>query len=191
MKSFRIEYNAPVVLTFTFLSLAALLLGQLTRDWTTWHLFSVYRAPLSQPLTYLRMFTHVLGHAGYSHYMGNMMLLLVIGPPLEERYGSRRLLFCVLVTAFVSGVVQFSFFPDTALLGASGIVFMMIILASLSGIHTGGIPLTLLLVVVLYLGGELVDTFAAQDNISHLTHLIGGGCGALLGFAMRQSPPSL
>ena len=65
-----------------------------------------------------RLFTHVLGHAGYSHYMGNMLLLLLVGPPLEEKYGSRTLLLTIAVTALVTGLAQFIFFPQTALLGA-------------------------------------------------------------------------
>ena len=186
MSRLRIRYNAPVVLTFALLALAALALGWLTRGWTTLHLFSVYRAPLTDPQTYVRMVGHVLGHADYAHYMGNMMLLLVVGPPLEEKYGSRRLLACILITALVSGLVQFILFPGSALLGASGIVFMMIVLSSLAGMREGAIPLTLILVVVLYLGGEVVDALTVQDSVSHLTHIVGGLCGAALGFAMGR-----
>ena len=187
MKKLRIQYNSPVVLSFALLSLLALLLGQLTGGWTTRALFSVYRAPLTDPLTYVRMVGHVLGHSGYAHYMGNMTLLLVVGPPLEEKYGSRRLLGCILFTALASGLVQFIFFPGTALLGASGIVFMCILLSSLSGMHGGAIPLTLILVAVFYLGGEWIDAVTVQDNVSHLTHIVGGLCGAGLGFAMKRS----
>ena len=182
----RIQYNAPVVLTFALISLGALGLDFLTNGWTTMHLFCVYRSPLTDPLTYVRMVGHVLGHSGYAHYLGNMMLLLVVGPPLEEKYGSRRLLFCILITALVSGLVQFIFFPGAALLGASGIVFMMIVLSSLAGMRNGAIPLTLILVVVLYLGGEVVDSVTVQDNVSHLTHIVGGLCGAALGFSMSR-----
>lgn len=87
--------------------------------------------PLDRPLTYVRLFGHVLGHADLSHYMGNMMLLLLVGPMVEEFYGSGRLLLMCAVTAAVTGLVDMIFFPTTALLGASGIVFMMIILASM------------------------------------------------------------
>lgn len=187
MKKLRIQYNSPVVLSFALLSLLALLLGQLTGGWTTRALFSVYRAPLTDPLTYVRMVGHVLGHSGYAHYMGNMTLLLVVGPPLEEKYGSRRLLGCILFTALASGLVQFIFFPGTALLGASGIVFMMIMLSSLAGMREGTIPLTLILVVLIYLGGEIVDAVTVRDNVSQLTHIVGGLCGAGLGFAMKRS----
>ena len=187
MKKLHIQYNSPVVLSFALLSLLALLLGQLTGGWTTRALFCVYRAPLTDPLTYVRMVGHVLGHSGYAHYMGNMTLLLVIGPPLEEKYGSRRLLGCILFTALASGLVQFIFFPGTALLGASGIVFMMIVLSSLAGMREGTIPLTLILVVLIYLGGEIVDAVTVRDNVSQLTHIVGGLCGAGLGFAMKRS----
>ena len=187
MKKLRIQYNSPVVLSFALLSLLALLLWQLTGGWTTRALFCVYRAPLTDPLTYVRMVGHVLGHSGYAHYMGNMTLLLVIGPPLEEKYGSRRLLGCILFTALASGLVQFIFFPGTALLGASGIVFMMIVLSSLAGMREGTIPLTLILVVLIYLGGEIVDAVTVRDNVSQLTHIVGGLYGAGLGFAMKRS----
>jgi len=182
----RIHYNAPVVLTFALLSLGVLAAGLLTGGWSTHTLFCVYRSSLSDPLTYVRMVGHVLGHSGYAHYMGNMMLLLVIGPPLEEKYGSARLLFCILVTALVSGLVQFFLFPGTGLLGASGIVFMMIVLSSLAGMRDGAVPLTLILVVILYLGGEVVDAVALRDNVSQLTHIVGGLCGAVLGYQMKQ-----
>ena len=186
MSRLRIQYNSPVVLTFSLLSLGALLLGMVTGERSTQLLFCVYRSALTDPLTYVRMFGHVLGHVNYSHFISNIMLLLVIGPPLEEKYGSRRLLVCIALTAFVSGLVQFVLFPGTALLGASGIVFMMIVLSSLAGMGERAIPLTLILVVVFYLGGEVVTAATAQDSISQLTHIVGGLCGAILGFAMGR-----
>ena len=92
----------------------------------------------------------------------------------------------IFLTALISGMVHFLFFPNTALLGASGIVFMMIVMSSLSGMKNGSIPITLILVLVLYIGGEIVNGFVLQDNISQLTHIVGGVCGALLGISMRK-----
>ena len=175
-----------MILTFFLLSLLVLFLDDWTGGWTTMHLFCVYRSSLKDPLFYIRLFGHVLGHAGWEHFLNNMLLLLVVGPPLEERYGSGRLLGCMFITALTSGLVQFFLFPGTALLGASGIVFMCILLSSLSGMRGGAIPLTLILVAVFYLGGEWLDAVTVQDNVSHLTHIVGGLCGAILGFAMRK-----
>ena len=186
MKRPRLQYNAPVVLSFALCALAALLLGKLTAGWTTRHLFSVYRSSLRDPFTYPRFVLHVLGHSGYAHYINNMMMILVIGPSLEERYGSRNLFWSIFLTALVSGLVQWLFFPTTALLGASGIVFMMIVMSSLSGMRDGRIPLTLILVLALYLGGEIVDGVVLSDNVSQLTHVVGGLCGAFLGLSLRR-----
>lgn len=182
---FRLQYNSPVVLTFALLSLVALWLGNLTNGWTTQYLFSVWHSSLADILTYPRMILHVLGHTDYSHYIGNMMMILVVGPGLEEKYGSRNLLYAIVITALVSGVVHWAFFPGSALLGASGVVFMMIVMASLAGMRDGCIPITLILVLVLYLGGEIVDGIVLKDNVSQLTHVIGGVCGAFLGLRKR------
>ena len=126
----RIQYNSPVVITFAFLSLFALLADEVSGGWTNQHIFSVYRAPLSDPLTYARAFLHVLGHTDWEHYSNNILLMLVIGPQLEEKYGSKTLLLCISVTALVTGLVQCLLFPNAALLGASGILFMMLLMAS-------------------------------------------------------------
>ena len=177
----RIQYNSPVILTFFFLSLTVLVLDRLTGGWTTLHLFSVYRSPVS-PLFFVRLLGHVLGHAGWDHFLGNMLLLLVVGPPLEEKYGSSTLLVGIVLTAAVSGLLQCIFFPGTALLGASGIVFMLIMLSSLAGMKSGSIPVTLILVAVLYLGQEVYSILFVQDNVANFMHLVGGACGTAFGF---------
>lgn len=182
----KLHYNSPVVLTFTLAALGVLLLGYVTGGVSTYRYFSVYRAPLTDFWTYPRFVLHVLGHSDYSHYIGNMMMILVVGPPLEEKYGSCTLFWAIFLTALVSGMVHYLFFPGTALLGASGIVFMMIAMSSLAGMKNGSIPITLILVLLLYIGREIVNGFVLQDNISQLTHIVGGICGALLGISMRK-----
>ena len=110
----------------------------------------------------------------------------MLGPNLEDRFGSWNVLCAILVTAVISGLVQFFFFPGTALLGASGIVFMMILLSSFGGVRNGTIPTTLILVAVFYLGDEIWNGIFVQDNISQLTHIIGGLCGTVFGFALSS-----
>ena len=181
-----IRFNAPVILSFALLSLLALVLGTLTNNATTYRYFSVYRSSLSDPLTYVRFFGHVLGHAGYEHYMGNMLLLLLVGPGIEEKYGHKTMALCIAITALITGLVQFIFFPATVLLGASGVVFMMIVLSSFTEMGKEGIPITLILVVICYLGGELLDGLTAADNVSQLTHIVGGLCGLVFGFTIKR-----
>jgi GlpG protein len=177
----KLNYNAPVTLTFALISLFALLLNFLTNGKSNALLFCTYRDSLKNPLMYVRLFTHVLGHSSWAHYSGNMLLILLLGPILEEKYGSINLLEMIVITAFITGLVNNILFPHTALLGASGIVFMFIILASAVSLKSGTIPISFLLVFVLYVGGELIDAITVTDNVSQLTHIIGGTCGGIYG----------
>lgn len=181
----KIDYNSPVILSFAFVSLIVLILGYLTRGFTTRTLFCVYRSSPFDLLSYVRMFGHVLGHANLSHYVNNMMMLLLVGPMLEEKYGSKLLLLMILGTAFVTGLINSVFF-STALLGASGIVFMMIVLSSVTSVKNGKIPLTLIVIVILYLGGQIAEGIFTADNISQLTHIVGGVCGGIFGMILNK-----
>ena len=182
-RSIRFQYNAPVIVSFALLSALALGINVLTGGKANKLLFCVYRCPLRDALCYPRFFLHVLGHAGYSHYINNMLLLLVIGPAMEEKHGSKKILIFIVVTALVTGLAQFIFFPGSALMGASGVVFMLIMLASLAGADEGAIPITLLLVAALYLGGEILSGVTKTDEISQFAHILGGVCGVVFGFA--------
>ena len=180
----NITYNSPVIITFMLISFVVLIISYITHQKSDMLLFSVYRSSLLNPLFYLRLFTHVLGHQGISHFVGNFMVILMIGPMLEEKYGSDRMLVMILFTAFVTGLINVIFFPNTALLGASGIAFMMIVLSSMAGMRDGKVPLTTIVILVIYLGGEIVNGLFRKDNISQLSHVIGGLCGGEFGFLL-------
>lgn len=182
----KIQYNAPVILTFALLSALALFLGEISGGIITTKLFSVYRSSLADPLSYARVFLHVLGHSNFAHFSGNIIMILVLGPMVEERYGSKNTLFLIAVTAVATGLIHCILSPGVALLGASGIVFMLIFLASLAGMGKNRIPLTLILVAVIYFSQEVYSGLFTADNISHLTHIIGGCCGIVLGLVLRK-----
>ncbi len=177
----RIKYNSPVIITYALVSFLALLIQHFTNGLATFYIFSVYRSSFSDPLAYFRIFTHVLGHINFTHYLNNFLIIFLIGPMLEEKYGSKRLIVMVILTAFVTGLLNIVFF-ETILLGASGVAFMLILLSSFANIKKGQIPLTLLLVALAYIGKEVYDGMFAVDNISHVTHIVGGLCGAVIGF---------
>jgi membrane associated rhomboid family serine protease len=180
----RIQYNSPVVLTFTLMALGSYALGLITNRHTTSLLFSNYRTSYLDPLQYVRLFTHVLGHANWMHFAGNFIVILIIGPMLEEKYGSKNLTKMILLTAFVTGLIH-TLFSNTVLLGASGIVYMFIILSSFTNTEAGRIPLTLIIVFFIFVGREVFSGVTAQDNISQISHILGGICGVM--FAFRKS----
>ena len=179
-------FNAPVILGFAIACLLTLILGKITNEKSTIALFSVYRSSLASPLTYVRFFGHVIGHASWEHFIGNILLILVVGPLLEEKYGSSNLLFVILATALVTGIVHFIFFSNVRLLGASGVVFALILLSSMTSFTEGKIPLTFILVAAIYIGEQVYDVFFTQDNVSHLTHILGGMVGSGLGIVMNK-----
>ena len=133
------------------------------------------------------MFSHVLGHANWEHLFGNMTMLLVVGPLLEEKYGSANTLFVILATALVTGLVNFFFFPGVRLLGASGVVFAFILLSSFTCSQERKIPITFILVALIYIGQQIYSAIFVNDNISNLAHLLGGGVGSLLGYIMNKN----
>lgn len=179
----RIRYNAPTTLTFTFLSgivllLSATLVPGLTPAW-----FST-PAPFhaNQAQDYVKLFSHVLGHGNIEHYLSNFAFILLLGPILEANYGSLSLLLMTVATALFTGLLNVLLFPTTVLLGASGVVFMMILLASFTNFNKGEIPLTFILIMVLYLGKEVWSALANKDNISQFAHVLGGLSGSFFGF---------
>lgn len=186
----KISFNSPVILGFTIICFLALVLSQITGGFTNNLLFSVYHSSLLNPLTYIRFFGHVLGHADWAHFMGNIMLILIVGPLLEEKYGSMNILFLILTTALATGLVNYIFFPRTQLLGASGVVFALILLSSFTSIKEGEIPLTFILVATLYIGEQVYDGIFIKDNISNMTHILGGIVGASLGYVMNKNKMS-
>ena len=186
-RGFRLAFNSPAVLGFAGVCLLAMVLNLLTDGASNRALFSVYRAPLTNPLTWLRMVCHVFGHADWNHLLNNMMYVLLVGPMLEEKYGSVNLMLVMLATALLTGLANFIFFPGTMLLGASGIVFALILLSSITRTEGGAIPVTFILVAILYIGQQVWQAITVRDNVSYMAHIAGGAVGAALGFLLNKA----
>lgn len=188
----RVIYNAPVTLTFSIAAVVVMVMEHFMPGFAG----MFFTAPgkigsevgfnWNGVLDYFRLFTHVLGHQDWGHLLSNLSFILLLGPLLEERYGSAMLTLMITITALVTGVLNVCFIPRT-LMGASGISFMMILLSSFTAISKHQIPLTFLLVLALYMGRELL--VGLQDkNVSSLAHIAGGLCGSLFGFLTAHSP---
>ncbi len=182
----KLTYNSPVILTFSIICLVTLLIDMLTQGGSNRLLFVCYgHANLLDPLTYLRMFSYVFGHASFAHFAGNITMLLLVGPIVEQHYGSWNTVIMMAVTALAGGLLNMFFF-DTGILGASGLVFLMIILSAFTSMKKGEIPLTLILIAAIYLGQEIYSGIAVNDNISHFGHLCGGVSGIGFGIAFHK-----
>ena len=177
-----IRYNAPTTLTFTLICAMALLLNLIFPGLTaSWFSVPARGGFDSHSIRdYVRLFTHIIGHADINHFLSNFAFILLLGPVLEATYGSGGILIMTAITAIITGLLNILLFP-TGLMGASGIVFMMILLASFTNFNKGEIPLTFILVMLLYLGKEVLNAFNA-NSISEFAHIIGGLCGSIFGY---------
>ena len=182
-----LKYNAPVTLTFALLSLLALALNELTDGWTTQNLFCFYKSPLTDYLTYPRAVLHVLGNTSLTACTANIIVLLVVGPAAEERFGSAKVLFAVLLTALAGAAIMWFLFPESTIMGASGLLFMMMVLASFASMRDGAIPITLILVLILFLGSEVVQAVTGTAGLQELTHIAGGVVVLLLGLVFSRA----
>ena len=100
---------------------------------------------------------------------------------IEEKYGTVNLLIMMLITAGVTGLIN-SIFSNKKILGASGIVFMLIVLSSFVNLQAGKIPITLILIFIFYIVNEILEGLFKNDKVSHLGHLLGAVCGFIFGF---------
>ena len=189
----RVSYNAPATLTFAILSALILFFNQLLSGNLIPALFTAPGSAtckvsfnFSSFLDYVRLFTHVLGHSDWNHFLSNMAFILLLGPVIEERYGSPIVVLMMSITALVTGVLNACFSP-TQLLGSSDIAFMMILLTSFTSITKKEIPLSFILVLVLYIGREILNS-GINQNISTLAHIAGGICGSLFAFLATPRP---
>lgn len=179
-----LKYNAPVVLTFTLICAAI----QIISTYLSADIVNFLVAPgllgTINGGNPIGIVAHIFGHADWEHLIGNFSLILLLGPILEEKYGSGKLALMIFITALCTGLLNLILF-DSGILGASGIVFMMILLSSITNFKSGEIPITFILILFLYLGKEVLSSFQA-DQISQFGHIMGGICGAIFGFLINR-----
>lgn len=190
----KIRYNAPVVLTFSLICIGVYLvdmiagigseeIGPVTRSF---FMLPGYFA-WSDPLNYVRLFSYTMGHANQAHIIGNMSIFLLIAPIMEEKYGSRKILLMMVLTALITGFFQIMLF-SSGLLGASGIVFMFIVLVSFADARKGSIPLTFILVVLFFIGQEIIHS-TQVNQVSEYAHIMGGIMGGVFGMLFVEKNP--
>lgn len=175
------SYNSVVILSFFFICLIVLILNYLLKNKVN-EFFACRRGSIINPMTYIRMITCEFCHDGWSHFRNNFITILLIGPMLEEKYGSIHLLEMILITTLVTSIIHI-IISKKASVGASDSVFMMITLASIVNISSGKIPITLILIFLFYVVDEIIKSLShKKDNISHDAHIVGAILGIVFGY---------
>lgn len=199
--SLRVTFNAPVTLIFTTLCLVFFILdafwlkGKILDHVLTCRgkIGSAMAFNFKNPFDYIRIFTHVFGNTSWTALFINLAYILLLGPTLEERYGSPITALTMVMAALVTGVLNICLLA-TPLTGSETIVLLMILLASAASIDKGELPLTFLLVFILYCAYEMNTALRdasiyqkgfvpfLKTNIPLFIDLAGGICGSLFGF---------
>src|SRR4051812_3059804 len=131
-------------------------------------------ASLLLPWTWLRLFTWPFVHADTTHLVSNLMLFLLLSPRLEKSQGWVEYLFCLVTTSLVIGLAHLAFGGNhSALIGASGWVFMMILLSTFTASEVGTIAIPTLIVAALY-GWQEIRAAFQNNHVSQFAHLLGG-----------------
>ena len=78
------------------------------------------------------------------------------------------------------------FLGDYSLCGASGIVFACIVLSSFTAFKEGEIPMSFILIVILYIGKEVYARIAIKHNVSNFTHILGDVIGGIAGYSLNR-----
>lgn len=181
INNIEFDYNSKVIISYLLISLIAWFFNKLTKGKTNELFFENYRSSPINPLTYIRLFTHCIGHKDLDHLIRNFLYILLIGPMIEEKYGSINLIIMFLITSLVIAIFNI-IFTNKAVLGASGNVYMLIVLSSFSNISEGKIPLTVVLICIFYVISEMKNSITdRKSKVYHDGHLIGALCGLLFG----------
>lgn len=178
----RITFNAPFTLVFTLIATLVLTFSILTNlHPRIFILEGVFNSGDWQ--NYFGALLYPINHLNIQHLVGNFGIILLLGPILERKFGWKKLFLMCAGTSLVIAVTHI-LISDSQLIGASGLVFMFIVLASLSESTGKEIPLTFILVAILFLGQEIIGSFK-DDSISQMAHICGGIMGVVFRYTLK------
>ena len=190
----RLRFNAPVTFSLALMAAAVMLVD---RYLAAGLISSIFTAPGSNfdstnPTHYIGLLTYVFGHESWTHLWNNFLIIILLGPILEEKHDPKAFGIMILVATLITGIFNI-LLKQPPLVGSSAIAFMMIMLVSFARSKPGDIPVSFILVFILYLLSELTKATAGTGSSSSIAHIVGGVCGVIFGFmktSQASAPPS-
>jgi len=187
----KIVYDAPATLSFVFICIALFILDNLVfKQKISGFLMSPTVSNGHLPFnptkigTYFRLISYSFGAASSTALIINMIFVLLMGPTMEERYGTVVIAIMMFVSALFAGVLN-SCFCRYQLTGCEAIVFMMILLNSFLSLSKKKIPLSFVMIFILFILKDNLER-NANGSIGIIINIAGGLCGSL--FAFLTSP---
>jgi GlpG protein len=174
-----ITFKSPVTLTIVAGSLVATLLPGAPA------VMALHPAGLASwldPFFYSGIFGHIFVHSGLAHWANNMALILLLAPALESRYGSLKFVGTMGALTFLVGISEslLLIFTQKTVIGASDLVFALILMTTFAQSRKGEIPIASILVAILW-GVHELGGLLTKDSIANSAHLVGAAWGFVWG----------
>lgn len=180
----RLTVEAPVIIIFCGTCVLLHILQQTIFPGLNTFLAVHDTFNIFDPMQFPNLLTHVFVHDGtMNHIKGNLVHILLVGPSAEHVYGSQAMLIVILLVAVTSAFAHIIFGSvNHHQLGASGVVFCVILLNSLVAAVSGKIPLSFVITVCLWGVDEVYKFFFGNDHVSHHAHIAGAVVGTAYAF---------
>ena len=136
---------------------------------------------LQKPWTLL---TTMFLHGNFSHLLFNMYALILFGPLVERKIGSKRFLFAY----FLSGIVaSFAALYYPSALGASGAIMgiiglVIMLFPDLKVLFFFIVPMSMRTAGIIFALIDVFGFFAGSSGVAHLAHLAGLSVGLIYGY---------
>ena len=126
---------------------------------------------------------HIFGHSGWSHFLGNIVYIAMLCPCIEDKFGTIPLAIITLLGALVIGIV--SVVSGIPCYGLSSIAYMWVILNTFQTDESEGLPITSIILLLVFVLPEFLAMFTKTDHIAHQNHVLGAVCGLGFGIATK------
>ena len=128
---------------------------------------------------YFRILLYPFGFSSWNQLTANLVFILLLFPKIESVFGKLFSSMLVLITVAFAGVICVCF-SNSVIYGTSGIVCMLLILAIFISADKRQIPVSYILLAVIYFAREIVSIIDT-NTIEVFCHFAGSLAGSLVG----------
>ncbi|MCR5699512.1 MAG: rhomboid family intramembrane serine protease [Treponemataceae bacterium] len=181
---FSVSFDSPVALILVILLVVMAVVERLVPS-IAWLFVCPCRAGNAAAFNYahvadyFRILLYPFGFSSWNQLTANLVFILLLFPKIESVFGKLFSSLLVLITVLFAGVICVCF-SNSVIYGTSGIVCMLLILAIFISADKRQIPLSYILLAVIYFAREIVSIIDT-NTIEVFCHFAGSLAGSLVG----------
>lgn len=188
MKKIKVAVDAPVTIGFVLICFFIFVIDSFfAKGFLSANVFNsptnakgAFPFIVSEPLMYAKLILYVFSTNSIQLLVLNMLLIVLLGPEMEQKYGSVIIGIMILISALFSGVLNVCFCSQP-IQGCLSVIFMLAFLNVFYAIVQNKLTVSSIIVFVLVF---VYEFFQKSDNgvIGILISICGGLCGSLIAF---------